>query len=172
MLKRLARSAAKRGSVRASPSTDRSAIWTLRAAGRFSTRCSGRLAAGRRPASTGGEHAVAAAVHVAVLFLQELPLRGILWFNSHTFNLTEQDTALDARVNYYYAQELKQEMRPTNIIKLENSPDGLAPFTRKTICNKAVVPLNYQIAMMTGHTHRRGEHFWISNVAKEKPPRG
>jgi hypothetical protein len=99
---------------------------------------------------------------------QELPLRGILWFNSHAFNLTEQDTELDARVNYYYAQELKQEMRPTNIIKLENSPDGLPPFTRKTICNKSVVPLNYQIAMMTGHTHRRGEHFWISNVKKEK----
>jgi hypothetical protein len=99
---------------------------------------------------------------------QEIPLRGIMWFNSHAFNLTEQDTELDARVNYYYAQELKQEMRPTNIIVLENSPDGLAPFTRKTICNKTVVPLNYQIAMMTGHTHRRGEHFWITNVAKEK----
>ena len=99
---------------------------------------------------------------------QEIPMRGVLWFNSHAFNLTEEDTELDARVNYYYAQELRQEMRPTNIIKLDNSPDGLSPFTRKTICNKAVVPLNYQIAMMTGHTHRRGEHFWITNVAKVK----
>jgi hypothetical protein len=99
---------------------------------------------------------------------QEIPMRGILWFNSHAFNLTEQDTELDARVNYYYAQELKQEMRPTNIIKLEASPDGIAPFTRKTVCNKTVVPLNYQIAMMTGHTHRRGEHFWITDAKAEK----
>ena len=99
---------------------------------------------------------------------QELPLRGILWFNSHAFNLTEQDTTLEARVNYYYAKERRREMRPVNVIDANNIAGGQLPFTRKTHCAKAVVPQNYSIAMMTGHTHRRGEHFWVTNASGEK----
>lgn len=99
---------------------------------------------------------------------EEIPLRGILWFNSHAFNLTEQDTVLEARLNYYYAQELHQEMRPVNVVDFNHIADGQAPFTRKTYCEKTVVPQSYSIAMMTGHTHRRGEHFWVTDAAHEK----
>jgi hypothetical protein len=98
----------------------------------------------------------------------EIPLRGILWFNSHAFNLTEQDTQLDARVNYYYAKELEQEMRAVNVTDALSVAAGQPPFTRKTYCQKTVVPRDYSIAMMTGHTHRRGEHFWVSDSSGTK----
>jgi hypothetical protein len=42
-------------------------------------------------------------------------------------------------------------------------PDGLAPFTKQTYCSTAVVPPNNSIAMMTGHTHRHGQHFWAKD---------
>jgi hypothetical protein len=92
----------------------------------------------------------------------ELPLKGVLWFNSHAFNLTTEDTVLDARMNFFFAKERKRQMIPVNIVKNE-LPDGVAPFTKQTICSTAVVPQNYSIAMMTGHTHRHGDRFWAKD---------
>jgi hypothetical protein len=92
----------------------------------------------------------------------ELPLKGVLWFNSHAFNLTTEDTTLDARMNFLYAKERKRKMVPTNIVQ-NDVPNGLAPFTKRTCCSKTVVPQNYSIAMMTGHTHRHGQHFWAND---------
>jgi hypothetical protein len=99
---------------------------------------------------------------------QEIPLRGILQFNSHAFNLTEQDTVLAARVNYYYAKDRGRELRPVNVASDVFIADGQAPFTRKTYCSKSVVPQNDSLAMMTGHTHRRGEHFWVTDAMGTK----
>lgn len=99
---------------------------------------------------------------------QELPMRGVLHFNSHAFNLTEQDTVLEARVNYYYATERRRQLRPANIAGNVFIAAGQAPFTRKTYCMTTVVPRHNSIAMMTGHTHRRGEHFWVTDAAKTK----
>jgi len=98
----------------------------------------------------------------------EIPLKGVLWFNSHAFNLTDEDTLLEARVNYLYAKELKREMRPVNVIDNNAVFNGQPPFTRKTYCGKHVVPQNYSLAIMTGHTHRRGEHFWVTDAKRAK----
>jgi hypothetical protein len=92
----------------------------------------------------------------------ELPLKGVLWFNSHAFNLTEEDTVLDARMNFLFAKERKRQMIPANVVE-NDIPNGLAPFTKQTFCSKTVVPQNYEIAMMTGHTHRHGKHFWAKD---------
>ena len=93
----------------------------------------------------------------------EVPLTGILWFNTHAFNLTEQDTDLEGRLNYLFPERRERLMQPFNIIDNLNIATGLAPFTRATFCAKHVVPLGYSLAMMTGHTHRRGEHFWVTD---------
>jgi hypothetical protein len=98
----------------------------------------------------------------------ELPLRGVLWFNSHAFNLTEEDTTLDARVNYYYATKREREMLGVTDYSANSIADGQAPFTRKTYCSKHEVPQNYSLAMMTGHYHRRGEHFWVNDATGKK----
>jgi hypothetical protein len=92
----------------------------------------------------------------------EVPLKGVLWFNSHAFNLTSEDTILDARMNFFFAYEQTRKMIPVNVVK-NGVPNGLAPFTKQTYCSTAVVPQNYSIAMMTGHTHRHGQHFWAKD---------
>lgn len=97
----------------------------------------------------------------------EIPLKGILWFNSHAFNLTDEDTILDARVNYYFATDRKREMRPVNVIN-NMVMNGQPPFTRKTYCAKHTIPQHTSVAIMTGHTHRRGEHFWVTNAGGKK----
>jgi hypothetical protein len=98
----------------------------------------------------------------------ELPLRGIFWFDSHSFNLSEEDTTVDARVNFYYAAKREREMRAATDYSANSIADGQPPFTRETYCTKHEVPQNYSIAMMTGHTHRRGEHFWVTDASGKK----
>jgi hypothetical protein len=95
----------------------------------------------------------------------EIPLRGIMGFNSHAFNLTETDTLLEARVNYYYPKERVREMRGETHAAEIGIAAGQPPFTRKSYCTKAVVSRNYSLAMLTGHTHRRGEHFWVKDAS-------
>lgn len=93
----------------------------------------------------------------------EIPMRGILWADSHAFNLTEQDTTLDARMNFYFADKLEREMKRISDSSKNGIADGQPPFTRKTYCSSYKVPQNYSLAMMTGHTHRHGEHFWVKD---------
>ncbi|HEX6243144.1 MAG TPA: hypothetical protein VFZ61_19660 [Polyangiales bacterium] len=95
----------------------------------------------------------------------EIPLRGIFWFNSHAFNLTEADTVLEARVNFFYAKERQREMRLITNSSQVYIAQGTPPFTRKTFCAKHVVPQHYQIATLASHTHRRGERFWVKDAA-------
>lgn len=97
----------------------------------------------------------------------EIPLRGVLWFNSHAFNLTEEDTTLDARMNFLYAKKLERPMIPVNVLDNNSIFHGQPPFTRKTYCGKTVVPRDYSMAILTGHTHRHGERFWVNNPSGE-----
>lgn len=96
----------------------------------------------------------------------EIPLRGVLWFNSHAFNLSEEDTTLHARMNFHYADERERQMIAHNEIR-NSVPVGQAPFTRETYCEDYVVPQNHSIAIMTGHTHRRGVHFEVTDPSGE-----
>lgn len=95
----------------------------------------------------------------------EVPLRGVMWFNSHAFNLEDEDTVLEARVNFYYASKREREMRQTGTTENISIAAGQPPFTRKSYCAKAVVPQGYSIAVLTGHTHRRGERFWVKDAS-------
>ena len=95
----------------------------------------------------------------------EIPLRGVLWFNSHAFNLENQDTTLEARVNFYYADKRERELRPVNVAQNVYIAAGQPPFTRKTYCAKHVVPQSYSLALLSGHTHRRGERFWVNDAS-------
>ena len=95
----------------------------------------------------------------------EVPMRGVMWFNSHAFNLDDEDTSLEARVNFYYADKRERELRQLGSTSDISIAAGQPPFTRKTYCAKHVVPQGYSLAVMTGHTHRRGERFWVNDPA-------
>ena len=93
----------------------------------------------------------------------EVPLRGVLAFNSHAFNLSEQDTVLHARVNFYFTADLTRKLVPVNVIKDLRIAAGQAPFTRETHCAKYTLSQGDSIALLTFHTHRRGEHSWVKH---------
>jgi hypothetical protein len=97
----------------------------------------------------------------------EIPLKGVLMFNSHAFNLTDEDTTLHARVNFYYTDDLQRKLVPVNVTANNYIAAGQAPFTRETYCAKHVVPRGNSLTILTGHTHRHGERFWVKNAQSE-----
>jgi hypothetical protein len=95
----------------------------------------------------------------------EVPLRGVVGFDSHAFNLTTKDTILEARMNFYYAEKRERRIQQLGSVDKIDAAAGQAPFTRQTYCGTHVVPQNYSLAVMTGHTHRRGKRFWVEDPA-------
>ena len=57
-----------------------------------------------RSAIGGAQKAQASIDYVDGVFAQ-IPMKGILYWNSHAFNLTDDDTTMHARLNYYFATE-------------------------------------------------------------------
>ena len=92
---------------------------------------------------------------------REIPLRGILYWNSHAFNLTSTDHDLNGRVNVFYAGErrFKSELATdsTNVYIAHGQP----PYTVKSYCADHVVPQGVQVINIASHTHKRGKRFWV-----------
>jgi hypothetical protein len=91
----------------------------------------------------------------------QIPMKGILYWNSHAFNLTEKDTMLHARLNYYYAtnpQYPVQSIFDTSRIFAPNA----APFTTQTLCNDFVLPRGAHLFNLSSHTHKHGQHFTVT----------
>ena len=95
----------------------------------------------------------------------EIPIRGVMWFNSHAFNLEDVDTELDARVNFYFAKTRAREMKQITDTRSMYVMAGQPPFTRKSYCTKFTATQGHGLAFMTGHTHRRGERFWVNDAS-------
>lgn len=89
------------------------------------------------------------------------PLRGIFFWNSHSFNLTNRDTNLHAWINLYFAKDRKQELHTLAITKHIAIAAGQAPFTVEKYCADWVVPKNALLYNMSSHTHKRGRNFSV-----------
>ena len=92
----------------------------------------------------------------------EIPLAGVYFWNSHSFNLTTQVTSMDARINFHFAQQQDFEMIRIRAIDNIFMPNNL-PYTRERFCADYVAPRGARLFMLSSHTHGRGEHFTIEH---------
>ena len=95
---------------------------------------------------------------------QQLPLKGVMYWNTHAFNVTSKDHVMNGRVNYYFAAADQQDNQACRIsdfsaIFRPNNP----PFTRETFCNDHVFPVGSRVFQIFGHNHKHGEHFWATD---------
>jgi len=95
---------------------------------------------------------------------RELPIKGFLYHNVHAFNLTEQPSKLQSRLNVFYAKDRRRRL--TQAIDYENVflPAGIAPYTVKEVCANHIAPLGAEMIRLTSHTHKRGKRFWITTA--------
>jgi len=91
----------------------------------------------------------------------QIPMKGILYWNSHAFNLTDEDTMMHARLNYYYAND-----QTFPVVPIFNASDifagNAAPYTTQTVCNDHELPQGARLFNLQSHTHKHGKHFSIT----------
>ena len=90
----------------------------------------------------------------------EAPLKGILVWNSHAYNLIDQPAKLDIWVNFDFAapdEQLHKLHRFTDIAAIANM--NVPPFGAEEICSHHVMPASSRLVDMTSHTHKRGKRF-------------
>lgn len=90
----------------------------------------------------------------------EIPVRGIWIWNSHAFNLTARDHVMNARINYWFADEqVSPVQRIFDLSKIfaQSTP----PFGSETICNDLTLPQGSRLFNLISHTHKRGKRFWV-----------
>jgi len=92
----------------------------------------------------------------------EAPLRGILVWNSHAFNVTGSSGKLDIWVNLEFAAPEEQRhalQRFTDISATFGI--NVPPFEAQDLCARYIVPPNASIIELSSHNHRRGRRFRI-----------
>jgi hypothetical protein len=96
---------------------------------------------------------------------REVPIRGIVYWNLHAFNLTDEARTQHARLNLLFTDDLRMQETHESI---PGTIPPVAPFTKQDVCETWDVPADAQIIRLTSHTHRHGERFWILDPAGNK----
>jgi cysteine-rich repeat protein len=94
---------------------------------------------------------------------RKVPLKAIVYWNLHAFNLTDLPHDLKAYLNLYFTDDLQTEVGPfldfSNIYVAAGQP----PYTRQTYCRPHTFPQGTHVIFMSSHTHGRGEAFWVND---------
>lgn len=99
----------------------------------------------------------------------EIPIQGLIYWNSHAFNLTLKDHLMNARLNYLFAKEQDHVSVPIPVsFSSLYQAAGTPPFTEVRYCNSIEFERGTRITEITQHTHRFGKHFeaWLPNGVK------
>ena len=89
-------------------------------------------------------------------------MRGIVYWNSHAFNLTDEDFVLNGRLNFVFAKEQRYPGQCRSSTSSNVFRPNAAPFTIETYCAKHVLPQGTRLFVLTSHTHKRGKRFWVT----------
>ena len=91
----------------------------------------------------------------------QLPMKGVIYWNSHAFNLTKTDGVMHVKHNYEFAKDQRYTITSIadfSAIFRPNAP----PYTRESYCNDHVLPRGARLFHLTTHTHKRGKRTWIT----------
>ncbi|MBM4266235.1 MAG: hypothetical protein FJ144_06445 [Deltaproteobacteria bacterium] len=107
----------------------------------------------------GAQQAQAHQVFYDGVFAQ-LPAKGVIYWNSHAFNLTGEDTMMNGRINYLYATDQRFTVNSIFDAHLIFAPKA-PPFTTERVCGDHVLPQGARLFELTSHTHKHGKEFTI-----------
>jgi hypothetical protein len=98
--------------------------------------------------------------YLAGVFAQ-LPMKGVIYWNSHAFNLTKTDGVMHVRHNWEFARDQRNTITPITDFSAIFRPNA-PPYTRESYCNDHVLPRGARLFNLTTHTHKRGKRTWIT----------
>jgi len=93
---------------------------------------------------------------------KEMPVRGLLIWNSHAFNLTDFDGKLEAWVNFEFAPEEEQIYPVGDIFNAASIFAMNVPaFAAQEVCSFNLFPPSTRLFELNSHTHKRGKLFRV-----------
>ena len=93
---------------------------------------------------------------------RQIPIHGVLYWNSHAFNLTQADHLMNGRLNFLFADNPVHPSQGLirkaafNIFNVETPP-----FEKREICAEVQLDRGTRLFALSSHTHKRGEKFII-----------
>ncbi|MCZ6464218.1 MAG: hypothetical protein O7A09_07755, partial [Proteobacteria bacterium] len=91
-----------------------------------------------------------------------LPMRGILVWNSHAFNLTTGDSTMDQYLQLEYAEAAEAQHQSIELFDAGSIfTQKIPPFETREYCRTWTAPLGTHLFRLSSHTHRFGILFRI-----------
>jgi len=92
----------------------------------------------------------------------EVPLKGIVVWNSHAFNLYDRPGDLDVWINFEFAAPDQQLHRLVKFVDVSAIAKMIVPaFGADEVCQNWVAPPGAQMLELSSHVHQRGKRFRI-----------
>jgi hypothetical protein len=93
---------------------------------------------------------------------REAPIKGLIVWNSHAFNLTDEAGKVEGWLNFEFAPPEDQRWLMANIFNT-TAIFGMSvpPFTAQEVCQHHVFPPNTRLYEINSHTHQRGKRFRV-----------
>jgi len=115
---------------------------------------------GLMTAGFSGTQETAATFDFAPGVYREIPLKGVIIWNSHAFNLSEVDGKLEAWLNFEFAQP-EEQLSPA--LQIFNGEEIFAmfapPFSTDEPCHVQTLPPNARLFELSSHMHQRGKRW-------------
>ena len=92
-----------------------------------------------------------------------MPVVGFTIWNSHSFNLTQEDTTVAQYMNFTYIASEDRQYQREDLTNLNDifAMGTVAPFTSKQACATFALPVGTRMVTLTSHTHKYGTDFRI-----------
>ena len=100
-------------------------------------------------------------------FYSEFPSHGLFYWNSHAFNLTNEDGVLRVWRNINFADDRRFRAKGINQTNNIFVAHGTPPFEKRTFCKDYVFDQGDGLLSLSSHTHKRGERFFMSIAGEE-----
>ena len=92
-----------------------------------------------------------------------MPVAGFTIWNSHSFNLTKEDTTVDQYLNLTFATEQDRAFQREDLTILDDifAMGEVPPFTSVEACATFTMPVGSRLLTLSSHTHKFGSDFRI-----------
>ncbi len=113
-------------------------------------------AVGLRSAGFTGTQETAAEFNFPEGVYREVPLKGMIIWNSHAFNVSDQEGKVEAWLNFQFAPPEDQQIPAQQIFNANDLFKMSVPvFKTQEICSPNPLPKNTQVYELSSHAHQR-----------------
>lgn len=95
-------------------------------------------------------------------FYETFPTHGVFYWNSHAFNLTNEDANHFVWRNLFYTDDRRFDAEYFTYSTNIGAGAGTPPFEKQTVCRDFRVNQGDGLIYLSSHTHKRGEYFSVS----------